>query len=74
MQKKPSCLNVIAAACALALLHLGGCASTTEGGAVGANRSQLMLVSSEQLDQAAAQGYAQLRADAQSKGQLNTNN
>ena len=51
---------------------LSGCETTTQGGAVGANRSQLMLVSSEQLEQMAAQGYAKLRAESAQKGALNT--
>lgn len=56
----------------LALAALSGCATTTAGGAVGANRSQLMLVSSQQLDQMAAQAYTKLQADATKKGALNT--
>ncbi|MBI1991480.1 MAG: M48 family metallopeptidase [Betaproteobacteria bacterium] len=55
----------------LALAALSGCETTTAGGAVGANRSQLMLVSSEQLNQMAAQSYAKLQADASRKGTLN---
>ncbi len=38
---------------------------------MGADRSQLMLVSSAQLDQMAAQSYAKLQADAAHKGMLN---
>src|SRR3972149_12286285 len=53
-------------------LGLVGCASTTEGGAVGAERKQLLLISSQQLEQMAAQSYAKLRADASKKGTLNT--
>lgn len=53
-------------------LAFTGCSSTTQGGAVGASRSQLLLVSSQQLDQMAAQGYAKLNADAAAKGTLNT--
>lgn len=55
----------------LSLVTLSGCETTTAGGAVGANRSQLMLVSSEQLDQMAAQSYAKLQSDASRKGTLN---
>ena len=50
---------------------LSGCATTTEGGAVGADRSQLLLVSSAQLDEMAAQSYAKLKADAARQGALN---
>jgi predicted Zn-dependent protease len=53
-------------------LGLAGCASTTEGGAVGAERKQLLLISSQQLEQMAAQSYAKLRTDAAQKGALNT--
>ena len=55
------------------LAMLSGCATTTAGGAVGANRSQLLLISSEQLEQTAAQGYTQLKTEATQKGALNTN-
>jgi predicted Zn-dependent protease len=58
-------------ATALWLGALGGCATTTQGGAVGADRSQLMLVSSQQLDEMAAQSYAKLKADAARQGALN---
>ena len=60
-----------AALLASVVLQLSGCASTTEGGAVGAERKQLLLVSSEQLEQMAAQSYAKLRNDAVKKGALN---
>ena len=39
---------------------------------MGAERKQLLLVSSQELEQMAAQSYAQLRADAAKKGTLNT--
>jgi predicted Zn-dependent protease len=51
---------------------ISGCQTTTQGGAVGANRSQLLLVSSEQMNQMAAQSYKQLQADSTKKGVLNT--
>lgn len=53
------------------LLAIAGCATTTSGGAVGANRSQLLLVSSEQLEQTAALGYSKLKSEATQKGALN---
>lgn len=55
------------------LAVLSGCQTTTSGGAVGANRSQLMLVSSQQLDQMAAESYNKLVSEAAQKGVLNTN-
>src|SRR3990172_5331607 len=71
--------QVIATICVLttallvsAGLGLAGCASTTQGGAVGAERKQLLLISSQQLEQLAAQSYAKLQADASKKGTLNT--
>ncbi len=50
---------------------LAGCETTTSSGAVGVNRSQLMLISAEQLDQMAAQTYTKLSNDAAAKGDLN---
>jgi predicted Zn-dependent protease len=55
-----------------AVAQLSGCASTTQPGAVGAERKQLLLVSSEDMDKMAAQSYTKLRNDAASKGALNT--
>lgn len=52
---------------------LNGCATTTEAGAVGADRKQLLLVSSEQLEKLAEQSYSQLQASAAKKGTLNSN-
>lgn len=57
----------------LAALALGGCQTTTSGGAVGAERKQLLLVSSHELDRMAAQSYAKLQSDAAQKGTLNQN-
>jgi len=54
------------------VLAAAACETTTSAGAVGVNRSQLMLISSEQLDQVAGQTYNQLTAEATKKGQLNT--
>jgi Zn-dependent protease with chaperone function len=52
-------------------MMLAACETTTSGGAVGADRSQLMLVSSEQLEKMGAEGYAKLLADGGRKGILN---
>ena len=55
----------------LSLEMLSGCTTTTASGAVGANRPQLMLISSAKLDQMAAQSYAKLKSDSVGKGALN---
>ena len=57
----------------VALAALSGCATTTTGGAVGATRPQLLLVSSAQMEQMAAQSYTKLVAEATTGGVLNTN-
>jgi predicted Zn-dependent protease len=44
---------------------------TTSGGAVGVERSQFVLVSSAEVDAAAAKGYADVIAKAQKEGKLN---
>src|SRR5689334_9258728 len=63
---------VFAACVAAFILSFAGCATTTDSGAVGVERKQLLLVSSDELNQASAQAYTQLRADATKKGALNT--
>jgi predicted Zn-dependent protease len=55
----------------LAVVALSGCATTTAGGAVGADRSQLLLISSAELNQMAAQSYEKLKSEASAKGVLN---
>jgi predicted Zn-dependent protease len=72
-EKKMSALRIIAVTvlCALSLVLLGGCATTTSGSAVGSDRKQLLLVSSQQLNQMAAQSYAKLTSDAATQGALN---
>ena len=71
--EKMSPLRIVAAAilCASSLAMLGGCVTTTSGGAVGGDRKQLLLVSSQELNQMAAQSYAKLKADAAAHGTLN---
>ena len=44
---------------------------TTQAGAVGVEREQRMLVSSEQINASAEKAYAQMMAEAKAKGVLN---
>jgi predicted Zn-dependent protease len=62
------------AALAAGLLVIAGCATvqTTNPGAVGVDRKQQMLVSEAEVEQGAAQAYAQELAKARSTGKLNT--
>ena len=62
---------VHAAVVLLAAMALGACATTTEEGTVGVQRSQLLLVSSAEMDQAAAAQYQQLIQSATPKGAVN---
>lgn len=49
------------------LLILSGCASSTDEGAIGVKRTQLGLVPSEQIRQASAQQYDELKKEAAAK-------
>ncbi len=57
------------------VLFIVGCAlsSSTKAGAVGADRNQLMLVSSADMRAGAEQSYKQVLAKAKAKGSLNKN-
>jgi len=63
-----ACIAFLAAAAAF----LSGCQSvdTTQGGTVGVERSQQMMVSSQEVDAGAKKAYAQMMAEAQKKGIL----
>ncbi len=63
---------IAAAVTAITLGATASCQSTTSGGAVGADRQQLLLVSSAELDRMAAQAYNKLQAESLKKGTLNT--
>jgi predicted Zn-dependent protease len=67
----PHIPNAMLTLIGLGALALGGCQTTTSGGAVGADRSQLLLISSQQLDQMAAESYDKVKAQAASEGVLN---
>lgn len=62
--------SALAAACLAAIC---GCQTTTMGGATGSDRSQLMIVSSEEMDQASEQAYRQLLTKAKQANALNAN-
>jgi predicted Zn-dependent protease len=53
-------------------LVLGACETSTAPGVVGAERRQLLLVSSEEINAMAEQAYGEMKADAQNQGVLNT--
>ncbi len=67
--------NIKALLASLAIITLAGCAttSTTSAGAVDADRSQLMLISEEQMEESAKQSYSEVLAEAKKAGTLNTN-
>ena len=56
---------------ALAAASLAACSTTTEQGAVGVERRQLLLVSSAELDQAAAVQYQNVIKEQTPKGNVN---
>ncbi len=59
----------LAATC---VLGLSSCTSTTKAGDVDADRSQLMLISSEQMEQSSKESYAAVIEEAENAGTLNT--
>lgn len=61
------------AACALLLLGACETVQTTQGGVVGVDRQQRMVVSEQEVEQAAQQQYAEVMNEARAKGALNTN-
>lgn len=57
----------------LSLLMIISCATSTEEGATGVKRKQLLAVSSEEIVNASIQGYEQTKQEAQKKGLLDKN-
>lgn len=55
----------------IAALTLGACTTTTSSGVVGANRQQLLLVSSAEINQMANEAYGEMKAEAQKQNILN---
>lgn len=55
------------------LFFISGCASSTAGGVVGVDRSQLMLVSAEEMNQQADLAYDEVLKNAKAKNTLDTN-
>lgn len=56
---------------AIALMFSGCVSSSTKGGALGVDRSQLMLVSAKQMDAGAVQAYSQTISKAKKERKLN---
>jgi predicted Zn-dependent protease len=65
LSKRSACAVLMGSA-----LALGGCSSTTQGGATGVDRNQLLLVSTEQVNAMAAQSYQEDLAKARAAGVL----
>jgi len=54
----------------LALLFLGACSSSTDPGAIGVNRRQLLLVSSQTMENAASKSFLEINQKARAVGAL----
>ena len=65
--------RLVAAITLSAALGLGGCETvrTTEGGAIGVDRGQMMLVSAQEVEQASIKQYQEVMAEARQQGVLN---
>lgn len=63
--------TTLLASASLTALALAGCATTTAPGAIGADRRQLLLVSSAEMNQMAAQAYTEMKGAAQEEDILN---
>ncbi|WP_318676527.1 M48 family metallopeptidase [Treponema sp.] len=66
-------LPLISTLIIFAFMAVSCLSTTTSGGEVGADRNQLMLISSETVELSSKQSYEQVLAEAKSKGVLNKN-
>ncbi|WP_350560148.1 M48 family metallopeptidase [Psychrobacter sp. CAL346-MNA-CIBAN-0220] len=66
-------LTTTVMAASLSALSLTGCTSTTSSGAIGVDRQQLLLVSSEQVLEQSAQSYNKNIKEARARGVLDNN-
>ena len=75
MNKRAAIVSRVALFALAAMTVLAGCETvqTTQPGVVGVDRKQRFLVSSDEMNAAAADAYKKTIAEAQAKGQLNTN-
>lgn len=64
---------VVVGVALVAMLVFVACISTTSAGNVGANRGQIMLISSAEMDASAVHSYNEIISEAQKEGKLNTN-
>jgi predicted Zn-dependent protease len=69
--KRPLSSGAAVALVALCALGASGCATTTRSGSVGADRSQLLLLSSEHINKSSVAAYAEVLGDAKKKSTLN---
>ncbi|KUJ72324.1 M48 family metallopeptidase [Thiomicrospira sp. WB1] len=69
--QQPFSIRVWLAALLTALM-LSGCSSTTQKGAVGIEREQMLLVSQNEMTEGAKQAYSDVLKKAEKEGQLNT--
>ena len=71
--QRHSFLSSLVMASALVLLSACETVQTTQGGAVGVDRQQRMMISAQELDRAANKQYGELIAAEKKKGNLNRN-
>lgn len=72
MNKRPRQVSIVTTVVVAALLLCSGCATSTKPGAIGVDRSQLLIVSSDVINKQAASLYATTSNKAQSAGKLNS--